>query len=210
MQSVDPEQLARAGEQLAGAGRELYGRGWVPATSGNFSARLDRDSCAVTVSGRHKGRLTAADFMAVALDGTPLTDGKPSAETALHTQLYHWRADIGAVLHCHSPVATTLTRAQPGVTDLLLRDYELLKAFDGVSTHATAVVIPVFENTQNIDALALDVERRLVLQATGPAYLIRGHGLYTWGSDIDDCLRHLEALDFMLQCEWQQLLFARN
>lgn len=210
MQPIDPKQLARAGEQLAAAGRELYDHGWVPATSGNFSVRLDSGSCAVTVSGRHKGRLSPADVMAVTLDGTALTDGKPSAETALHTQLYRWRDDIGAVLHCHSAAATTLTRAQPDVTDLLLRDYELLKAFPDVATHATAVVIPVFDNTQDIDTLALAVERRLALQATGPAYLIRGHGVYAWGATIDDCLRHLEALDFMLQCEWQQLLLART
>jgi len=33
------------------------------------------------------------------------------------------------------------------------------------------------------------------------AYLIEGHGLYTWGATVDDAVRHIEALEFMLECE---------
>ena len=45
--------------ELIEAGRTLYQMGMVPATSGNFSARLADGRIAITVSGRHKGRLTA-------------------------------------------------------------------------------------------------------------------------------------------------------
>ena len=81
---VDSEFLSAAGA-IAAVGRELYGRGWLPATSGNLSVRLGPDSCAITVSGCDKGRLTADDIMRVDLAGEPLSSGRPSAETLLHT-----------------------------------------------------------------------------------------------------------------------------
>ena len=81
------EFLARADELIA-AGRFLFERGWVPATSGNFSARLSDGRLALTVSGRHKGRLTHDDVLLADAEGRSLDDRRPSAETALHVQLY--------------------------------------------------------------------------------------------------------------------------
>jgi len=192
--------FAERAQTLAAIGRELHGRGWVPATSGNFSMRLDHGAAIVTASGKHKGRLGAEDFLAVDLEGRPLHGGKPSAETLLHTQLYAWQGWVDTVLHCHSPNATVLSRLTPGDT-LLLRDYELLKALRGIDTHAACARIPIFDNTQHIPELARQVEHHLRAQPDCPGYLIRGHGLYCWGADAAECLRHLEALDFLFQCE---------
>ena len=190
---------ARA-QTLAAIGRDLHARGWVPATSGNFSMRLNGESALVTASGKHKGRLADTDFLAVDLQGQPLAGGKPSAETLLHTQLYAWRSEIDTVLHCHSPNATVLSRLTAGDT-LVLSDYELLKALRGIDTHATSVRIPIFENTQHIPELAQQVEHYLQNHPDCPGYLIRGHGIYCWGANAEECLRHLEALDFLFQCE---------
>ncbi len=198
------ERQRQRAETLAEIGRELHARGWVPATSGNFSMRLDEHSALVTASGRHKGRLGADDFLAVDLRGQPLAGGKPSAETLLHTQLYAWQPWIDTVLHCHSPTATVLSQLWHG-DRLELSDYELLKAFRGIATHATTVTLPIFPNTQRIDELAADVQAHLERQPQTPAYLIRGHGVYVWGESADECLRQLEALDFLLQCELQKM-----
>lgn len=200
MNSAGDTAFADKAERLAAIGRELHARGWVPATSGNFSMRLDAHSAIVTASGRHKGHLGSGDFLAVDLQGRPLGEGKPSAETLLHTRLYAWQPWIDTVLHCHSPNATVVSRALPGDT-LMLHDYELLKAFRGIDTHATTLAIPVFDNTQDIAALAAQVDRYLRAHPDCPAYLIRGHGAYCWGASADECLRQLEALDFLLQCE---------
>lgn len=199
----DADYFAKA-RQLAVAGQQLHQHGWVPATSGNFSMRLSDASAIVTASGRHKGHLRVEDFLAVDLSGQPLTEGKPSAETGLHTQLYRRYPEVGAVLHCHSPNATLLSRNIAG-SELVLEGYELLKAFSGINTHATRVVIPIFDNTQDIDALACDVDDYLAAHPDCPAYLIRGHGAYCWAADLDGCLRELEALEFLLHCELEQL-----
>jgi methylthioribulose-1-phosphate dehydratase len=185
--------------ELVTAGRELYERGMVPATSGNFSARLQDGHIAITVSGRHKGRLTAADIMLVDADGQSLDQRRPSAETALHLQVYRRYPDANAVLHPHSVNATLLSRLLSG--RIVLRDYELLKAFEGVTTHAGEVSVPVVANDQDMTRLAREVERCLVDYAPVYGYLIAGHGFYTWGATVDDAMRHVEAFEFLFECE---------
>lgn len=202
--NYDAQQFAQCADAIAATSRVIYQRGWSPATSSNYSVRLDVNSCAVTVSGKHKGELTADDVMVVDMEGRPLVDKKPSAETLLHTQLYQRDADIGAVLHTHSVNATVLTMEQPSVDTLVLRGYELLKAFENVKTHSTELHIPVFENTQDMVELSRRVEKRMQRDGTGVAYLIRGHGLYTWAENLTACMRHLEALEFLLDCEWKR------
>src|SRR5690554_7034898 len=194
------ETFEQAVSGLVQAGQRIWQQGWCPATSSNFTRRLSENSCAITVSGRDKGHLQAADIMQVDLDGQPLDGKKPSAETLLHTRLYRRDAGIGAVLHTHSLKATLVSmHCGPQIT---FEGLELLKAFAGQSTHDTRLVIPVFDNSQDIAALAAEVERWMAVHGTGHAYLIRGHGLYTWGSDLPEALRHLEALEFLLDYYW--------
>ncbi|UVJ42757.1 methylthioribulose 1-phosphate dehydratase [Pseudomonas sp. LS1212] len=196
--SLTREQLAR---EIIDAGRFLYGRGWSPATSSNYSTRLSADEALLTVSGKHKGQLGLDDVLATDLDGNSLEAGKkPSAETLLHTQLYRWNPQIGAVLHTHSVNATVLSR----LTDadhLVFEDYELQKAFSGVSTHESRVCVPIFDNDQDIARLASKVQPWLQQHPDCVGYLIRGHGLYTWGARMSDALRQVEAFEFLFECE---------
>ncbi|WEJ70066.1 methylthioribulose 1-phosphate dehydratase [Pseudomonas sp. PSE14] len=188
-------------QQIIEAGRFLYGRGWSPATSSNYSARLAADRALLTVSGKHKGQLGVDDLLETDLAGNSLEPGKkPSAETLLHTQLYAWRTEIGAVLHTHSVNATVLSRLTPG-DRLELEDYELQKAFAGVTTHEGRVTVPIFDNDQDIARLAAKVQPWLDAHPDCPGYLIRGHGLYTWGPRMSDALRQIEAFEFLFECE---------
>ena len=197
--------------QLCAYGQICYERGWSPATSSNYSIRLNDSACALTSSGKHKGRLQAEDILAVNLQGDIITSindkGKPSAETLLHTQLYQFDSSIGAVLHTHSPNAVLLSHIIKNER-VRIEGWELLKALRGVNTHDTHIDIPIFDNTQDIAALAKQVNS-LMTQQPIHAYLIRGHGIYTWGRDIDECFRHLEALESLMQYELT-LLQLRN
>jgi methylthioribulose-1-phosphate dehydratase len=195
---MNREQLTR---QIIEAGRFLYGRGWSPATSSNYSARLAADQALLTVSGKHKGELGEDDVLATDLAGNSLEPGKkPSAETLLHTQLYRWKPEIGAVLHTHSVNATVLSRLTLA-DSLVFADYELQKAFAGISTHESQVLVPIFDNDQDIARLAAQVQPWLDKHADCVGYLIRGHGLYTWGATMADCLRQVEAFEFLFECE---------
>ncbi|MGX5730281.1 methylthioribulose 1-phosphate dehydratase [Pseudoxanthomonas beigongshangi] len=199
-----PYDAARLGELarlLIDNIRELSQAGWTPATSSNFSHRLDDRHAAITVSGRDKGRLVESDIMVVDFDGKAVgSDHRPSAETLLHTQLYRRFPDIGCVLHTHSPVQTIASRLYAGVGHIRLEGYELLKAFQGNTTHETEIQVPVFGNTQDMPTLAAQVDALLDQQPLW-GYLIDGHGLYAWGRDMAEARRHLEAFEFLFHCE---------
>lgn len=202
----DITRYSQAARGLCEAGRFLYQRGWSPATSSNYSSRISDHHVAITVSGRHKGQLTEADIMVVDLNGNPVqSDCRPSAETLLHTVIYLDRPDVGTVLHTHSVKATVLSRLMAEGESVVFEDYELQKAFAGVDTHEGSVTMPVFANTQNMTALAADTRRWLAQNPGQPGYLIRGHGLYTWGRDMSECLRHVEAFEFLFECELETM-----
>ncbi|MDR6609136.1 methylthioribulose 1-phosphate dehydratase [Pseudomonas synxantha] len=196
--SLTREHLA---QEIIDAGRFLYGRGWSPATSSNYSTRLSPTEALLTVSGKHKGQLGMDDVLVTDLSGNSLEPGKkPSAETLLHTQLYSWRPEIGAVLHTHSVNATVLSRLTQ--QDFIeFEDYELQKAFSGVTTHESRVRVPIFDNDQDIARLAAKVQPWLDAHPDCVGYLIRGHGLYTWGRRMSDALRQIEAFEFLFECE---------
>mgnify|MGYP002620855631 CR=1 FL=1 len=188
-----------AAKDIIEAGKVLYAMGMVPATSGNFSMRVEGGNIAVTVSGRHKGQLTADDVMLVDMQGQALDDRRPSAETGLHTQIYQHMPHINAILHPHAMNAIVLARRTGG--DITLSNYELLKALKGITTHRTSVYIPVFENDQDIPRLAAKVQTFLDDHPQAYAYIIDGHGFYTWGETMADALRHVEALDYLFATE---------
>ena len=197
----DGGRLAALADEIIGNVRELAQLGWTPATSSNFSSRLDERHAAITVSGRDKGRLVPADIMVVDFDGKAVgSDHRPSAETLLHTQLYRRFDDVGCILHTHSRNQTVASRLFSGAGHLRLEGYELLKAFRGNETHETAVDVPVLHNSQHMPTLAAQVD---ALLDRGPmwGYLIDGHGLYAWGRDMAEARRHLEAFEFLLGCE---------
>lgn len=188
-----------AAQQLIAAGQFINSNGWVPATSGNFSIRLPDDTIAITVSGKHKGHLEIDDIMLIDATAQSLDGKKPSAETLLHTSLYKHYSDIQSILHPHSLNATLISKVFK--TEIILKDYELLKAFNGITTHETQIVVPIFPNDQDIARLSVVVEDYLKQHTACYAYIIAGHGLYTWGRTIDETLRYLEALDFLFECE---------
>ncbi len=189
-------------EAIVEAGARMDARGWVPATSGNLSVRVDFARIAITRSGRHKGFLEPADVMMVDVGGNALTPGaRPSAETRLHCQIYELFPDIGAVLHGHSVPATVLSMTSE--SQIEFSGYEVLKAFAGQATHDTTLILPVLDNEQDMQVLADRLNP--VLGAGAPmGYVLRGHGVYAWGPEMKTAAVRLEALEFLLACELER------
>jgi len=194
--------FAERADAVAHAACELAALGWTPATSSNFSMRVDADHAAITISGRDKGKLGRDDIMLVDMQGKAVgTDARPSAETGLHTQVYRRWPQALAVLHTHSRTQSVASRlfAKAGV--VRLQGWELQKAITGYTTHESVLEIPVFPNTQHMPELVARVDAWLDAGKPLHAYLIDGHGIYTWGRDMAEARRHLEALEFLLGCE---------
>ncbi|MDI1481365.1 methylthioribulose 1-phosphate dehydratase [Polyangium sp. y55x31] len=192
-----PESAATT---LLALASRCHARGWAPATSGNFSVRLDAHRFVITKSGLDKGALRAEDLLVVDLEGTPLTEGRPSAETPLHAQIYRRRSRVTAVAHTHSVAATVLSRALIAEGYVVLSGFEMLKALVGVNTHETSIRLPIFPNDQDVPRLAAQVDAELGGDDCVYGYLLAGHGLYTWGETPTEAARHVEAIEFLLEC----------
>jgi methylthioribulose-1-phosphate dehydratase len=195
-------------EALAAFGRFAAARGWLAATAGNFSCRLDADHALVTRSGVDKGAIGPADVAVVPLQGA--IPAGMSAETPLHLARYRAAAATGAVVHVHTVAATVLSRSDLGRGFVRFSGFEMQKALGGVTTHDAIVDLPVFANDQDTVALAGTIEARVGGDAAAvPGYLLAGHGLYAWGATMADARRHLEGLEFLLACTLEERRLAR-
>lgn len=196
------ESSAAQIEALRDLGRLFHSRGWSVGTSSNYSVVLGRAPLRllITASGRDKARLDTTDFTIVDADGQRIDQAapRPSAETPLHVVLA-LRPEIGAVLHTHSVPATVLSDVHFGNRAVQIAGYEMLKGLSGVTTHDTRVAIPILDNDQDMPAMAEAVARRLGESSLQHAFLVRGHGLYTWGRDLDEARRHVEILEFLFE-----------
>ena len=197
-----PTISAAAAGELAAIGRFASARGWVPATSGNFSRRLDDRHIAITRSGIDKGTILETDLVAIALDQR-IPDGV-SAETPLHVARYRAGREVGAIVHVHSVAATVLSRAHERDGYLQICGYEMQKALRGQHTHDETLRLPIVANAQDTHALAESVEALLGERPSVPAYLLAGHGMYVWGATMAEAQRHLEGLEFLLECALEE------
>jgi methylthioribulose-1-phosphate dehydratase len=192
--------LAEVAPQIAELARLCYARGWAPGTSGNFSAVVSRDPLrfAITASGVDKGTLAAGDIVEIDQHGRAVAGtGRPSAEASLHLAIARARG-AGAVLHTHSIWSTILSDAA-AEDGLAIEGYEMLKGLEGVASHDHREWLPILENTQDWAAEAPRVEGLLAEHRAAHGFLIRRHGLYTWGRDLAEAKRHVETLEFLFE-----------
>jgi len=191
-------------ESLRELGKLFYQRGWSVGTSSNYSVVIQRQplELLITASGKDKGRLSTRDFVRIDQEGLPTRAQqlKSSAETLLHCVLAR-QSGVGAVLHTHSVWATILSDVFYGEGGFSIEGYEMLKGLEGTTTHQTSTWVEIFENTQDIPALADQLSGRLEggLRPLEHAFLLRRHGLYTWGPDLDAARRHVEILEFLFE-----------
>ena len=212
--------MADVASQLARIGRRLYARGWALGTSGNFSAVVSRTPLrlAITASSVQKRDLGAGhvlqcdehgavvgskagrpDFVGRASSGRrSLARRRPSAETLLHIEIAR-RRHAGAILHTHSVWTTVLSDLHAAEGGFAIEGYEMLKGLTGVTSHEHREWIPIIDNDQDMPRLARRVGDTLDALAGAHAFLLRRHGLYTWGDTLEEAERHVEILEFLFE-----------
>jgi methylthioribulose-1-phosphate dehydratase len=202
-------------DALCETGAWLWQRGFSLGTSSNYSVVVNRQplELLITASGKDKGHLTRSDFVIVDGSGRATSAGQPksSAETLLHTVAAELPG-VGAILHTHSVWSTVLSDLffEQGYVEI--SGYEMLKGLAGVTTHEHTWRMEIFENTQDIPQLAEQVRQRLN-DSSRPlthGYLIRKHGLYTWGVDLAEARRHIEIIEFLLECTARRLMLRNG
>ena len=194
--------------QFGEIGRDFYARGWTLGTSGNFSTLVSRKplTLAITASAVSKGAIAVNDVVLIGPNASVIgprgqrrkRSARPSAEALLHVTVARVR-HAGAVLHTHSIWGTILSDVHAGEGGLTIAGYEMLKGLEGVTTHEHAEWLPILENDQNMERLARQVEETLERFPTVHAFLLRQHGLYTWGDGLAQARRHVEILEFLFE-----------
>ena len=207
------ENFQELASSLAEIGRNFYARGWVLGTSGNFSAVVSRDPLrlAMSPSGVDKGQLTAEQIVLIDVRSNILSGhpGKPSDESPLHTRVVMERG-AGAVLHTHSIWSTILSDLHAAEGGLTIEGYEMLKGLEGIKTHGHRAWLPIIENSQDMNALSQNVGSLLKENQDAHGFLLRRHGLYTWGKNLTQAKRHIEILEFLLEAIGRTMMMPES
>src|SRR5215207_7846421 len=187
---------------LASTAKSFHARGWLLGTSGNLSVVVQREPLrlAMSPSGVDKGELEPDQLLSIDENARVVSrhSGKPSDETLLHLRIVKERG-AGAVLHTHSvwnTILSDLYAAEGGVT---IEGYEMLKGLQGVRSHEHSEWLPIVENSQDMPALAGTVSETLNRHKAAHGFLVRRHGLYSWGEDLAQAKRHIEIIEFLLE-----------
>jgi methylthioribulose-1-phosphate dehydratase len=199
--SPNGTSFAEAAASLAEIGKGFYARGWVLGTSGNFSSVISREPLrlAITSTGLDKGSLTPAHFLEMDNAANVVRgDGRPSAEALLHLAIVHG-VEAGAVLHTHSVWSTVLSGSHASQGGIALEGFEMLKGLEGVRTHKHREWLPILENSQDMVELGDNVSKMLRASPGIHGFLLKEHGLYTWGANLQEAKRHVEILEFLME-----------
>src|SRR5215213_1094933 len=187
---------------LAAVAKGFHARGWLLGTSGNLSAVVQREplQIAMSPSGADKGELRPEQILSIDEHNRIVGQqgGKPSDESLLHIRVVKQRG-AGAVLHTHSVWNTILSDFYAPQGGVKIEGYEMLKGLQGVPTHEHAEWLPIVENSQDMPALAETIGDALNQHKAAHGFLLRRHGLYSWGENLAQAKRHIEILEFLLE-----------
>ena len=198
---------------LAAVAKGFHARGWLLGTSGNLSAVVQREPLrlAMSPSGVDKGELKPEQLLSIDENAQIVSAhaGKPSDESLLHIRIVRDRG-AGAVLHTHSVWNTILSDLYAFESGVTIKGYEMLKGLQGVRTHEHTEFLPIIENSQDMPALAEQVGKTLHEHRAAHGFLLRRHGLYSWGQTLAEAKRHIEILEFLLETMGRTLHIQGN
>ena len=162
-------------------------------------------------SGIDKGELAPTQVLTIDDNAHLVSDhaAKPSDESLLHIRIVKER-NAGAVLHTHSVWNTMLSDLYASDGGVSIEGYEMLKGLQGVKTHEHIEWLPIIDNSQDMPALAEAIAATLKQQPSAHGFLLKRHGLYSWGDNLAQAKRHIEILEFLLETLGRTLLINNN
>lgn len=184
--------LLEAREQIVYYGKELVRRGLATGSFGNLSIYVpEAKILVISPSGMDYDQVTPADVVVLTEDDVQLEGRrKPSSEVELHRAVYRSRPDVLAVVHTHSPYATTMACLG-----------EPLKPLHYAAAYAGGEVpcIPYYPfGTKELAEAAAEG-----MGADRNAVLLGGHGMVTVGGDLAHAMDAAEQLEFLAQICWR-------
>lgn len=188
----DPE-LDKKLENAVWVAHSLFDRGKTTGSSANMSFR-HKDKIYITASGSCFGTMKKEDFTCISMDGTPLSEKKPSKEWPLHLALFKKSPEIGAVIHTHSTysVLWSFVPAE-NESDCIPDHTPYLKMKLG-----TVGLIP-YEKPGSEALFSAFRERA----AASDGFLLKNHGPVVPGKTIMDAFFSLEELEESARIAWE-------
>ena len=170
-------------------------------TAGNLSAKDTPSSFWITASGQSKGALSVDQFLHMDLGGTILNHPdrslKPSAETSIHQAAYTLFPKAQACLHVHMNEGNWVCDDHPETELIPLPHLEMLKGFGWSSGPAYIFVCANHDHVPDIAADMLQFYKNTHEGFIVPGFLIRGHGITTWGTSIEQARNRIELFSFI-------------
>ncbi|MBZ5529934.1 MAG: class II aldolase/adducin family protein [Acidobacteriia bacterium] len=164
-------------------GRMLHQQGFVAATDGNLSVRMDRDRVLVTPTACSKGMMQSDDMVIVNLDGKKLSGTcNPSSEIAMHLTIYKMRPDVGAVVHAHPCTATAFASAGIALDQPLCSEIVITLGAVPLAPYATT------GSRELSESLRPFIPRH-------DAILMANHGVVTYGEDLRQAYMRMESVE---------------
>ena len=175
--------------EIVRVGRLMYEKGFITASEGNISARLDERRILITPSGLHKGMMEPDQLLVIDADGRkvgPSTAAnrylQPTSEAPMHLEAFRQRPDIQAVIHAHPPITVALSIAGIPLSDCLLPEVIVFLGIIPTTAYATP------SSHENVTAI-----RQLILDHD--ALVLQRHGSLTVGDSPMQAFMRLETVE---------------
>ncbi|HEY2393807.1 MAG TPA: class II aldolase/adducin family protein [Candidatus Angelobacter sp.] len=170
-------------QDLVRFGKMLHSLGFVAATDGNLSVRLDDTRFLVTPTGFSKGMMEPEDMVVVDLQGKKLSGSyMPSSEIAMHLTIYRMRPDVGAVVHAHPCTATGFASAGIALDEPLCSEIVITLGAVPLAPYATTGTMELSDSLRPYIPFH-------------DAILMANHGVVTYGENLCRAYMRMEAVE---------------
>src|SRR6184192_1079941 len=179
-------------------GAMLHSLGFIAATDGNLSVRLDDDRILVTPTGMSKGMMTPADLVIVDRNGRKVKGKRQvTSEIGMHLLIYRMRPDINGIVHAHPRTATGFAAAGMALNQPLVCEVVI-----GLGS------IPLAKYGTPGTPELTDALEPLVPQYD--AILMSNHGVVAYGSDLNHAYMKMETVEHFAQIALVTHLLGRQ
>jgi len=181
---------AQLRDELVEFGHNLRAQGFVVATDGNLSARLDSERIIITPAGIDKAKMQPADMIVVNATGKKLAGwGRPSSESAMHLTIYNMRPDVGAIIHAHPCTATAFASVGIAFDEPLCPEVVLTLGSVPLAPYATP---GSSELSESLKPFIRDHQ----------AILMGNHGVVAFAKDLVRAYRCMETVEHYAKIEF--------
>jgi methylthioribulose-1-phosphate dehydratase len=192
--------------ELLQAVQYFHQKGWSPATTTTHSYRnTGNQEGTFTITAAHidRGALNENHLINIDSKGRPTCEVESlqvPADARLHTMMYE-NENINAILHTHSVNGTVLSLMNKEKGEIEFSSYEALQALSGIAKNQEKLSIPVFAHHKDSHAMCDNIRKNMGCNHKTLAFLVVGHGLYSWGESIEIARKQIELFEFIFACE---------